>query len=189
MQYGGSTSYGQDGGIRISLVGDNLVIHPAVDEFSGVWTLYPDKVGLQSFANTEFQLGIDAVKYGEHVLLWLYFDGQCYNNAPFFLANFASKMTNTLMLIAGNKTTEEYLADRFIIGATMKILTSVHHDLNQGGYELPSGLNVISGKTYDGTEINTSSYVGGSNIAEPGIYEIQFGTGCDLVAACVKISG
>ena len=188
LQYGGSTSYGHDGGIRISLVGDNLVIHPAVDEFSSVWTLYPDKVGLQSFARTEFQLGIDAVKYGEHVLLWLYFDGQCYNNAPFFLANFASKMTNTLMLIAGNKTTEEYLADRFIIGATMKILTSVHHDLNKGGYELPSGLNVISGKTYDGKVINTSSYVGGSKIAEPGIFEIQFNDGISLYTQTIYLA-
>ncbi len=188
LQYGGSTSYGQDGGIRISLVGDNLVIHPAVDEFSGVWTLYPDKVGLQSFARTEFQLGIDAVEYGDHVLLWLYFDGKCYNNAPFLLVNFASKMTNTLMVIAGNKTTEAYLADRFVIGATMKTLTSVHHDLKQGGYELPSGLNAISGKTYDGKEMDTSAYGGGSSITKPGIYEIQFNDGISLYTQTIYLA-
>ena len=177
--YGGRQGEGQTWtGLRIALVEDQMVLYGATDGtgscFSEKWYLDAHTAGIAAFTNTEYQLRIDVVRLGKHALVYMYFDGVLYNNAPFVLEDFADSMSNTLVFVAD--VTDVYA----ILGASKKTLFDLYHDLGvkegeTSGYVLPTGL--ISAKKVEGSNETALNVSGGDTINEAGVYQIEFNDG------------
>ena len=162
-------------GLRIALVGDKMVLYSGVSSFTESWYLDANTAGIAAFTNTEYQLRIDVVRLGKHALVYMYFDGVLYNNAPFVLEDFADKMSNTLVFATPNAQT-----DYAILGASKKDLFDLYHDLGvkegeTSGYVLPTGLT--SAKKVEGSTENALSVSGGDTIDKAGVYQIEFDDG------------
>ena len=163
-------------GLHLAFSGENLVLYDNSDStFTDKWTLDAKKAGVAAFLNTEYQLRIDTVKRNQHILLYLYFDGNLYNDAPFVLSNFADKMSNTLVfrMIPNNEATYA------ILGPSKKTLEDLYHDLAKGNYVIPSGMTEISQMSIvDGVETwNALNVTEGSELSAVGDYEVTYNDG------------
>lgn len=172
--YGGTTSNSW-AGLRIALSGENMILYGASTTFTDEWTLNAKTAGVTSFVGTEYQLQIDTVALGEHVLVYISFDGELYNNAPFVLYNYADEMSNAIESNFNPNGTATYA----IVGST-KELTDLYHNLAEGAYKVPTELDKMQQKSIDaeGGESWTDVTVeGGSTMNVAGDYKIEYSDG------------
>ncbi len=179
--YGGATSNGWLG-IRIYLenekmqitsyvkVGENYVSH-------GEFTIDPQTAGVgDSFKDTEFSWQIDTVQVGKHILLYMSFDGQLYNNAPFVFYDFADDISNEMHYTSyeGEDAAEKAPHCWTVLGPATKTLTTLYHDLDKGEYTVPTGTTKFYTKLSNGEWKETDML---TRISAKGDYKVEFNDG------------
>lgn len=163
----------ENGKMRITsdvLVNETWVTH-------GAFTIDPQTAGVgDSFKDTEFSWQIDTVQVGKHILLYMSFDGQLYNNAPFVFYDFAEDISNAMYYTTyeGTDATDKVNNCWTVLGPATKTLTTLYHDLDKGDYTVPTGTTTFYTKSQAGewTKINNPT-----KISAKGDYKVEFNDG------------
>ena len=141
--YGGCTGHDYQG-IKISINDAGQMGIHCVDIINGAetsvekFTIDPVKAGVgTTFRGEEISWQLDTVRLGNHVLLYMSFNGQLYNNAPFVFHDFADSMVAN-MYYTSHETAAEVNNCYVILGASVKELPVLYHDLAKEAYTIPA---------------------------------------------------
>ena len=170
--------------------------------FREKYDLSPVTAGIgTSFRGQEISLRIDTVSRGNHVLLYVYFNEVLYNHAPFVFYDFAGDMTASMHYTSYERKTadsdDEFLekinACYITIGASVKELPVLYHDLEKGGYTISYPRYTICEKQENGTwSAASEEKTTATTISESGDYKIAFHDGVSdyvQIVACYRRVG
>ena len=170
-------------GLLIDFVGDTIKLYNKKTDESRVnsFTLTAETLGIDdfSFYDREYLWQVDITQLGNNVLVWMYFDGILYGEAPIVIPNLASEMSDTLLFYPMpqvNGTSTERPAK---LGASERTLSDLYHNLDTNAYVIPKGVITMQKKDIkDGVETWTDMAVkGGYTITEAGDYRITYNDG------------
>ncbi|MBQ2986615.1 MAG: hypothetical protein IJE23_03950 [Tyzzerella sp.] len=172
-------------GLRIDFVGDTMKLYKvnndATSSSSDHFTLTADTLGIDNFSfyDREYLWQVDITQCGDNVLVWMYFDGILYGNAPIVIQNLASEMSDTLVFSPMPQVNGTPVERPAALGVTERTLSDLYHDLDVNAYVIPSGVitmqkkNIVDGvPTWDDMDVN-----GGDKITVAGDYKIKFNDG------------
>ena len=169
-------------GLRIDFVGDTMKLYKvnndATSSSSNHFTLTADTLGIDGFGfyDREYLWQVDITQLGDNVLVWMYFDGILYGNAPIVMPNLASEMSDTLVF---SPLPEEGVERSAALGASERTLSDLYHDLDVNAYVVSSGIITMQKKNIvDGNVIWQDMVInGGETITVAGDYKIKFNDG------------
>lgn len=153
----------------------------------GSFTIAPQTAGVgESFRSTEFSWQIDTVQVGNHILLYMSFDGQLYNNAPLVFHDFADTISNAMHYNSyerqGSDNDDTYTqkcANCYtILGPSTKTLATLYHDLDKTAtytFAFAGGVKEFYQKDSKGEWVKQDAIPTG--ISETGDYKILFNDG------------
>ncbi len=193
LVYGGSKNDSWTG-IRIYLDADGnmkLTSNVQVEEkwvSYGSFTIAPQTAGVgESFRGTEFSWQLDTVQVGNHILLYMSFDGQLYNHAPLVFHDFADTISNAMHYnsyekkegIDDDETYTQKCANCYVIlGSSTKTLATLYHDLDKTAtytFTFTGGVKEFYKKDGKGEWVKQDTIPAG--VSETGDYKILFNDG------------